>query len=70
MPSGKQSVKRSTAVRHLVGLAQEASRQAAAPGFDWPLREMWVAGEVLDGPLTLDVVTVILMLDVPGDELP
>jgi len=63
-------VKRSTAVRHLVGLAEEGDRLAAMPNFEWPLREMWAADEVLESTATLDAVTVILMLGVPVDELP
>jgi hypothetical protein len=62
-------VKHSTAVRHLAGLAEEASRLAEVPNFDWPLQEMWAAGEVLDGSAPLDTVKVMLMLDVPVEEL-
>ena len=62
-------MKRSTAIRHLVGLAEESSRLAALPNFDWPVDEMWVAGEVMDGLSTFDGVTVILLLDVPAEKL-
>ncbi len=63
-------MKHQTAVQRLIGLAEEADRYAAMPGLDWPLHEMWAAGELLGGRATLDVVTVILMLDVPVVELP
>ncbi len=63
-------MKRSTAVRNLVTLSKAADRHAALAGLDWPLRQMSVAGEILDGPATLEAVSVILGLEMPADELP
>ena len=63
-------MKRVSAVRHLVDIAGDASRFNDLSYVDWPLREMWLGGAILDGPETPDRVTVILMLDLPEDELP
>jgi hypothetical protein len=62
-------MKRASAVRHLVDMARDASRFADLSYVEWPLRELWVGGEILEGPDTPDVVTVILVLDLPLDEL-
>ena len=70
MPCGFGIVKRSTAIRNLVTVAEAADHHAATAGLEWPLHQMWVAGEILDGPATLEVVSVILGLDVPAAELP
>lgn len=66
------TVKRSTAVRHLVELGEVASEQSRWRGTDigWPLEEIWASGEFLDDAAQLEVGTVVLMLDVPADELP
>jgi len=63
-------MKRANAVRHLVDIARDATRFDDLTYLDWPLREMWVGGDILDGPGTLDRVNLILMLDLPADELP
>ena len=36
----------------------------------WPLEELWVTGELLGPTDTLDAGAVVLVLDVPADELP
>jgi hypothetical protein len=63
-------MERVAAVRHLIDIARDASRFEDLSYVEWPLREMWIGGEILDGPETLDRVTVILMLDLPVDDLP
>ena len=65
-------VKRSTAIRHLVDMANEASdglrMRVTATG--WPLEEMWVTGDLLDTDGDLETGSVILVLDVPATDLP
>jgi hypothetical protein len=59
-------------MRHLVELA-DAANEIVAVGigdFQAPLVEMWVAGELLDGADELDVGELILLFDIPPDELP
>jgi len=65
-------VKRSTAIRHLVEMALEASELLGMHETDigWPLKELWVTGELLDTDAELDSGSVILMLDVAPIELP
>lgn len=64
-------VKRSTAIRHLVEMATEASELLRLRETDvgWPLEELWVAGDLLDTGAELEVGSVILLLDVAPDEL-
>src|SRR5438270_10065397 len=38
-------------------------------GIDWPLQELWVTGELLESPDTLEWGSVVLVLDLPADEL-
>ena len=65
-------VKRSTAIRHLVEMAEVATESANLGGssVDWPLAEMWVAGHLLERTEEIDHGTVVLMIDLPPDELP
>jgi hypothetical protein len=66
-------VKYATAVSRLQSLAEEANDHWLRLGdtdIGWPLDELWVAGEMLDGPQDLEVLAIILMLDEPVDELP
>lgn len=65
-------MKRSTAVRHLVEMAEVATdRLSLRDGrLGWPLEEMWAAGEYLDSGDAMDHGTVVLLIDVPGRELP
>ncbi len=64
-------MKRSTAIRHLVELGAAADEgKAHRELIDWPLEEMWVAGELLDPVDDLDFGTVVLVLDIPAPELP
>ena len=65
-------VKRSTALRHLVELAEAASERLRfrSTELGWPLEELWVAGALLDSIDELDHGSVVLMLDLPPDELP
>lgn len=64
-------MKRSTAIGHLVEMAGTASQWFEVSGRDrWPLNEMWVGGELLTLAETLDVGAVVLVLDLPAEELP
>ncbi len=62
-------MKRSTAIRHLEQLAAEATRHAEV----WPEsvhpESMWIADDILDAPDMLDVVTILVRVDVPVEEL-
>jgi hypothetical protein len=64
-------MKRSTAIGHLVEMAEVASQWFELGGRDrWPLSEMWVAGELLTLADTLDAGAVVLVLDLPAEKLP
>jgi hypothetical protein len=66
-------MKYSTAVSRLRSLADQANDHWQRLGdteIGWPLDELWVAGEVLDGPEELETLAIVLMLDEPADELP
>jgi hypothetical protein len=65
-------MKRSTAIRHLVEIATEASKllRLRETNISWPLEELWVTGELLDTDTEPDVGSVILMLDISSNELP
>lgn len=57
-------VKRSTAIRHLVELAEAASDRLplVATDFGWPLEELWVTGALLDPVDELEHGSVVLMI--------
>ena len=65
-------MKRSTAISHLVEMAEVATERLRLRDTDigWPLEELWVTGELLGQADTLDAGAVVLVLDVPVDELP
>ncbi len=65
-------MKRSTAIGHLVEMAEVATEQLRLrdTGIGWPLEEVWVTGELLGLTETLEVGAVVLALDLPTDELP
>jgi hypothetical protein len=65
-------VKRSTAIRHLVEIATEATDLLRLRKTDigWPLEELWVTGDLLDTGGDLEVGSVILLVDVAPVELP
>jgi hypothetical protein len=65
-------VKRGTAIRHLVEMAEVATEQLrlSRTPIGWPLTEMWVAGALLESSDEIDHGTVVLMIDLPPDELP
>jgi hypothetical protein len=64
-------VKRSTATRHLVEMAEVASQWFELGGRDrWPLNEMWVGGDLLTLADTLEAAAVVLVLDLPAEEVP
>lgn len=65
-------VKRSTALRHLVELAEAASERLRfrSTELGWPLEELWVTGTLLDPVDELEHGSVVLMIDLPPDELP
>lgn len=65
-------MKRSSAVRHLTELAEAASeglRFRDGPT-GWPLVSIWVTGELLSSADTVEDAAVVLLLDLPADELP
>ncbi len=57
-------MKRSTAVRHLEHLGEEATRYGCEQPDAPHLESMWIADEILDVPDTLAVVTVLVLIDV------
>jgi hypothetical protein len=65
-------VKRSTAIGHLVEMAEEATDglRLRKTEIGWPLEELWVTGDLLGLTDTLEVGSVVLVLDVPPDEMP
>lgn len=65
-------MKRSTAIRHLVELADVASDglRLITTEIGWPLAELWVTGALLDPVDEIEHGSVVLMIDLPPDELP
>ena len=65
-------VKRSTAIRHLVEMATEATDllRLRETAIGWPLEELWATGDLLDTGGDLETGAVILLLDVAPDEVP
>lgn len=74
MSDGREDggVKRSTAVGHLVEMAEIATERLRLRDTDigWPLEELWVTGELLGLAESVEAGTVALVLDLPADELP
>lgn len=66
------AVKRSTAVGHLVDMAEMGTEgvQRRESGMGWPVEELWVTDDLLGLSDTMDAATVVLALDVPAEELP
>jgi hypothetical protein len=66
------AVRRSRAIEHLVEMAAESSEMLRLRGTDigWPLEELWVTGDLLTDAASLDAGSVVLVLDVPADEVP
>jgi hypothetical protein len=62
-------MKRSTALGHIEHIAAEATRYAEMETEAWPLESMWIADDILDAPDTLNVVTMLLCVDVPVEDL-
>lgn len=61
----------SRAIDHLREMADLAGGWELMDGrVDWPLRELWAAGPLLDCPAELEVGTVLLRLDVPAEGMP
>lgn len=65
-------VKRGTAMRHLIEMAGEASEGLVLRRgpIGWPLVSLWAAGDFLDPDASMDSPAVVLVLDVPADEMP
>lgn len=65
-------VKRSTAIGHLVEMAEVATERLRLRDTDigWPLEELWVTGDLVSLADAMDAGSVVLVLDVPADELP
>jgi len=66
------AVKRSTAIGHLVEMGEVATERLRLRDTDigWPLEEMWATGDLLGTAETLEAGSVVLVLDVPPEELP
>lgn len=65
-------MKRSRAIEHLVEMVAESSELLRLRDTDigWPLEDLWVTGDLLGDGLTLESGSVVLVLDLPADELP
>lgn len=65
-------VKRSTAIGHLVEMGEVATERLRLRDTDigWPLEELWVTGDLLSLADTLESGSVVLVLDLPAEELP
>ena len=65
-------MKRATAVGHLDEMAEVASERLRLRDSDvgWPLEELWVTGALLSLADTLEAGSVVLVLDVPVEEMP
>lgn len=59
-------------MRHLIEMAEVASDrlQLRETDFGWPLEELWVTGDLLGFAESVEVGSVVLVLDLPADELP
>jgi hypothetical protein len=65
------AMRRSTAIGHLVEMATVAAeRLELTDRHRWPLKEIWVTGALLSFAETLDAGAVVLVLDLPPEELP
>ena len=64
-------MKFATSVGHLEDVGQQANDCLHLRDSDisWPLDELWVGSELLDGPAELETTPLILSLDTPPDEL-
>jgi hypothetical protein len=64
-------VKRSTAIGHLVEMADVASERLSLrdSAIGWPLEEPWVTGDLLGLADSMDTGSVVLILDLPAGEL-
>ena len=65
------AVKPSTTIRHLVEMAEVATERIRLRETDigWPLEEMWVTGELLGLADTVETGAVVLVLDLPAEDL-
>lgn len=65
------AVKRSTAIGHLFEMAEVATERLRLRDTDigWPLEEMWVTGDLLGFAETLEAGSVVVVLDLPAEEL-
>ncbi len=67
-----EDVKRPTAVRHLVEMAEVASEnlRLRSTEIGWPLEELWAAGHFLGSDESFDAGSVVVVLDLPPEEVP
>lgn len=65
-------MKRGTAIRHLTEMAGEASEGVTLRDgpIGWPLVSLWAAGDLLDRGDVVDSPAVVLVLDLPVEEMP
>jgi hypothetical protein len=67
------AMKRSTAIGHLAEMAEVASERVPrreSSVFRWPLEQLWVAGDLLGPSTAPETSTVVLVLDLPAEQLP
>lgn len=64
-------VKLATAVHHLDEMADASTENLRLrdTGIGWPLQELWVTGGLLETPGSLEWGSVVLVVDLPADEL-
>jgi hypothetical protein len=65
-------VKRSTAIKRLVEMADVATERLSLRHTDigWPLEQLWATDELLEMADTLEAGSVVLVLDTPAEQLP
>ena len=65
-------MKRATAIGHVVEMAEVASERLKLREtvLGWPLEELWLTGDLLGFADELEVGAVVLVLDLPVEELP
>lgn len=65
-------MKRSTAIGHLVEMAEVASERLHLRDTEigWPLEELWAAGDLLGPTDPVESGTVVVVLDEPPEEVP
>lgn len=64
-------VKRNTALRHVIEMAEEVDRLTRLSGdLALPLSELWVGGDLLDGAEQVEWALVVVRMNIPSNEFP